>query len=110
MLKALTENEITQPVTYPVRASLTAHSKAVIERLLGQTKNSTLTLWGPETDIVDVPALKQVVDTVGHNRIYMDIPEKLKEQLTSAASTIGIGSLIFNSISAFVSAMMGNRF
>lgn len=109
MLKALSENEITQPVTYPVRASLTANSEAVIVRLLEQTNNSTLTLWGPETDVVDVPALKQVVEKVGRNRIYMDIPEKLKDQLTGAASTTGKGSLIFTTILAFVSAMV-NRF
>jgi hypothetical protein len=106
MLKALSDNKISQPVTYPVRASLTANSEAVIERLLEQTKNSTLTLWGPETDIVDVPALKQVVDKVGRNRIYMDIPEKLKDQLTNAGSTMGTGSLIFSTILALVSTLV----
>ncbi|XP_065349807.1 protein FAM151B isoform X1 [Cloeon dipterum] len=81
MLKALADNQITQPVTFPVRAALTANSEAAILALLEGTPNSTLTLWGPETDFVNVAALKEVVIKVGRERVYMDIPEKLKDQL-----------------------------
>ncbi|CAB3372753.1 Hypothetical predicted protein [Cloeon dipterum] len=81
MLKALADNQITQPVTFPVRAALTANSESAILALLEGTPNSTLTLWGPETDYVNVAALKEVVIKVGRERVYMDIPEKLKDQL-----------------------------
>ncbi|XP_059468399.1 protein FAM151B isoform X2 [Neocloeon triangulifer] len=84
MIKALSDNQIIQPVTFPVRASLTAHSEKVILRLLSEVQYSTLTLWGPETDYVDVPALIQVVQSVGRKRVYMDIPEKLKNQIVNA--------------------------
>jgi len=111
MLKALSDNQITQPVTFPVRASLTAHSMDVMLRLLGETTNSTLTLWGPATDVVDVPALKQVVEAVGRTRVYMDLPEKLKDELTNGTSRgISGGSMLGALVSVVASVFTKLRY
>ena len=85
MTATLSAAEITQPVTFPVRAGIAAHSGVELQRLLDGTPDSTLTLWGSASDPVDVPALRDVLDLIGRQYVYIDVSEELRDALNFAA-------------------------
>lgn len=99
MLDVLKENKVTQPVTYPVRAGLVANDIESVKKLLENITSSTLTIWSSEGDFVDAAQLSKLIQQVGTERVYLDVPQELKNKLHfSAASTIGMNlgaSLIF---------------
>lgn len=91
MVDVLQENRISQPVTYPVRAGLAANDIDVIKSLLNNTTftRATLTIWSSEDDPVDAVKLSKLIEDVGVDRVYVDVPEDLKNRLNlSGASTI----------------------
>ncbi|GAB1863257.1 Fam151b protein [Camponotus japonicus] len=91
MINALKENEVTQSVTYPVRAGLAANDIDGIKTLLKNTTftNATLTIWSSEGDSVDAAKLSKLIKDVGLDKVYVDVPEDLKNKLElSAASTM----------------------
>lgn len=91
MIEALKENQVTQPVTYPVRAGLVANDVDVIKTLLKNTTftSATLTIWSSEGDSVDAEKLSKLIRDVGVDKVYVDVPEALKSKLQlSAASTM----------------------
>lgn len=91
MIETLKENQVTQPVTYPVRAGLVANDIDVIKTLLKNTTftNATLTIWSSEGDSVDAEKLSKLIRDVGVDKVYVDVPEALKSKLQfSAASTM----------------------
>lgn len=91
MIDTLKENQVTQPITYPVRAGLAANDIDAIKTLLKNTTftNATLTIWSSEGDSVDAAKLSKLIKDVGLGRVYVDVPEDLKSKLElSAASTM----------------------
>ncbi|XP_067010071.2 protein FAM151B [Anabrus simplex] len=74
MRDLLEQNNISQPVTFPVRAALAVRSQEVLLGLMTAKSNATLTLWGPDTDPLDHNALDKFVSTVGKQRVYLDLP------------------------------------
>lgn len=81
MLKTIRENNVTQSITFPVRASIAAHSLTQMQTLLKNVTDSTLTIWSND-DIIDVKKLNELIVTVGVNKTYLDIPEDIMKQLT----------------------------
>lgn len=80
----MTASEIgNQTVTFPIRAMFMANSEAVLTDLLTQTEaqTATLTMWGTD-DIEDIESLKSVLDRIGRQRVYMDLPDDLADQLS----------------------------
>ncbi|XP_072749953.1 protein FAM151B isoform X2 [Anoplolepis gracilipes] len=103
MIDTLKENQVSQPVTYPVRAGLVAHDIDVIKALLKNTTftNATLTIWSSEGDSVDAAKLSQLIRDVGVDKVYVDVPESLKSKLVlSAASTMS--SVLINLVASMV--------
>lgn len=97
MIDALTENKVTQPVTYPVRAGLAANDIDAIKALLKNTTftNATLTIWSSEGDSVDAAKLSKLIRDVGVDKVYVDVPEALKSKLElSGASTMSPATMI----------------
>jgi hypothetical protein len=95
MLDTLKENGITQPITYPVRAGLAANDIEVVKNLLNNNTKATLTIWSSKGDSVDAAQLSKLIKDVGLDKVYVDVPEDLKNKLSlSAASTISSASLI----------------
>lgn len=81
-------NSINYPITFPVRAGIAAHSIDTLTQLLqrmSQNRNDpshvTLTIWSSPHDYVNVPLLRQLIDTIGHHRVYIDVPDSLREEL-----------------------------
>lgn len=76
----LNEFEISsEKITFPVRAGLltSLESQGNIMSLLSEFPKSTLTIWSGIYDQVDVPALMNLIKTVGQERIYIDVPDGL---------------------------------
>ncbi|XP_020281493.1 protein FAM151B [Pseudomyrmex gracilis] len=96
MIDALIESNIKQPVTYPVRAGLVANNTEVIKTLLKNSTfvNATLTIWSSEGDSVNVAQLSKLIKEVGVDKIYVDVPDDLRNKLDfSGASTITSAAL-----------------
>lgn len=75
MIDALARNNITQTVTYPVRAALAARDIALMQDLIKRSKNkSTLTVWSSLGDSVDSKNLSTLIRTVGVETTYVDVP------------------------------------
>ncbi|XP_057371637.1 uncharacterized protein LOC130692528 isoform X1 [Daphnia carinata] len=79
MRDALKAAQIRQPVTFPVRAGLltSSESQKNILWLLEEIEGSTLTIWSSQYDTVDVPALMKLVNHIGKENIYVDVPSGL---------------------------------
>lgn len=91
MIDNLIESNIKQPVTYPVRAGLVANNTEVIKTLLKNSTfvNATLTIWSSEGDSVNAAQLSKLIKEVGVDKVYVDVPEDLRNKLDiSGASTI----------------------
>jgi len=80
---ALVRAEIHQPVTFPIRAGIAAstESQTNLIWLLKQVPDSTLTIWSAVYDTVDVPGLMRLIQNVGKERVYIDVPAGLSCQI-----------------------------
>jgi len=78
MIPLLVKHSISSPVTLPMRASLITHSIPAIMDFLIQIETAgifpTITVWTSEQDKVDREKLDQFLDTIGRDRVYLDIP------------------------------------
>lgn len=88
MLEVLHKYKMPQPITIAVRATLLDHSYDRIMRLMKGIKgDSTLSLWCYQTDRPDVNTLKKILKQLGRNRIYMDVPSFILDEIGSPLST-----------------------
>ena len=69
-------------ITYPTRALFLANSQTEMTDLLdgSRDRNATLTIWGKD-EIEDADKLRGVIDAIGRDRIYLDVPDKLRARL-----------------------------
>lgn len=93
MTDALDAAQITQPITYAVRAAFVANSLDELKMLLNETHQAsgkaTLTVWSSdETDIVNVAQLKNNILAIGKDRVFLDVGEELAKQLDLASSAL----------------------
>lgn len=109
MTTALTENEIKQSVTYPVRAGIAANDIEIVKKLLNNTvsTNATLTIWSSEGDFVKVEQLTKLIKDVGVDKVYLDVPESLQKQLNlSGASALGSAAMLVLTALGLLSMLM----
>lgn len=89
MVKTVRENNVTQPITYPVRAGLVANDLEMMKTLLEKTSSNkpTLTIWSHADDVVDGAPLSTLIKTIGVDRVYIDVPQDIWKDidLTSAS-------------------------
>lgn len=81
MVDTITANNVTQPITFPVRAGIAAESIEELKTLLKNVSNSTLTLWSSDGDAVNVTNLRKLIETVGISKTYVDVPSDLLKEL-----------------------------
>lgn len=117
MIKTIDENKPlkTHPITFPVRAAIAAQSKPALEKLLkkvNETHEVSLTIWSAAKDEVDVPKLKNLINTIGTGMVYVDVPSELQEKLqlakSSASSLVNFGLL--NVVTFLFALFMRNGF
>ncbi|KAI4463493.1 menorin (dendritic branching protein) [Holotrichia oblita] len=80
MLTTIHTNNVSQSLTFPVRASIAAHSLSQMQTLLSNVSGSTLTIWSND-DIINVTKLNELIMTVGVNKTYLDLPDNIMKQL-----------------------------
>lgn len=98
MLDALKEQQVTQPISYPVRAGLAAQSSEEMKTLMEKStsKNVTLTVWSSEGDKVDAEKLSTLIRDIGVTKVFVDVPQELMNSLRlsgAAASSLGVASI-----------------
>ncbi|CAH1403882.1 unnamed protein product [Nezara viridula] len=89
MTDVLSNNMITMPVTFAVRAAFAARS---IERMIAlidtSPPGSTLTIWSSvASDVIDVAALGRLIDEIGIDRVYLDLPNDIIKNLNHSRKT-----------------------
>ncbi|KAG6798761.1 hypothetical protein HZU73_05564 [Apis mellifera caucasica] len=92
MINTLTEQQVTQSVTYPVRAGLAANDINVMKTLMENStasgiKNATLTVWSGEGDKVNAEKLSQMIREIGVEKVYVDVPKELLDKLRLSAAS-----------------------
>lgn len=87
MIKAIQENHINgfnYPITFPIRAIIAADSKDVLHYLfdkVSKQNNVTFTIWSAINDKVNVSKLQDLIQSFGTDKVYVDVPKTLKDQL-----------------------------
>ncbi|XP_003706204.1 protein FAM151B isoform X2 [Megachile rotundata] len=113
MIDLVKEQNVSQPITYPVRAGLVANNVTTIKSLLEKSSNLnkdvTLTIWSSDGDTVNAKELSSLIKDVGVEKVYVDVPKDLMEKLNiSAASSIGVTAMtmVVSLITVFISTIM----
>lgn len=102
MLNALDTHGINQTVSFPVRAVFAAESAPEMRELIGNYSGATLTIWSAETDSVHVGHLQEMMDAVGLEKIYVDVPRKLREKLNLSGVGRSTSWGLFSVVSVFL--------
>jgi len=94
MVDVLFKNKYMKPVTYAVRASFAVNSISELQYLLETSPvGSTLTVWCSDSqDIINYPNLVQLINTVGQNRVYLDLPDEMSKIFFEMYKSSGVAS------------------
>nr|CAD7406038.1 unnamed protein product [Timema cristinae] len=86
MKDALTRNNVTQPVTFAVDASLAAQSLDTLPALMNipGITDITLSVFLSQPAFVNISQLTMLIKTFGKDRVYVDLPES-PEKLNSTS-------------------------
>ncbi|XP_069989992.1 protein FAM151B isoform X2 [Penaeus vannamei] len=84
MVATLEKNNITQPITFPIRAAFVGESLENLEWLLDSIPDSTITIWSSENDKIEVLDLITLRDNVGEDAVYVDLPEDQMKEFEEA--------------------------
>lgn len=71
-------------ITFPIRAGIAAHSQDALEHLyqnVSKTHPVTFTVWSAVDDEVDAKKLGDVIRHLGVDKVYVDVPKELRDQL-----------------------------
>ncbi|XP_058454296.1 protein FAM151B [Malaya genurostris] len=87
MLNTIKDNGIDKmgyDITFPIRAGIAAYSVKELNNLycsLTHTNSVTFTIWSSADDAVNVVKLREFIFAIGLDRIYIDVPDQLRQQL-----------------------------
>lgn len=112
MKNAIITNKVEEarsPITYPVRAGIAAQSKDNLMDMVSTfnaTNDCTLTVWSSAGDSVDVEKLRDLIFSVGLDKVYVDVPEELSSQLRlNGASSLPKLTMFLTSLLALLSLL-----
>ncbi|KAL2724186.1 protein FAM151B isoform X2 [Vespula squamosa] len=111
MIDTLTENKVSQSITYPVRAGLAANDISAMKTLIDRSSsfgNVTMTIWSSHGDQVDTKKLSELIKTIGVDKVYVDVPEDVWNNLdlTSGSSTFNVAMMTAMTLLSFLFARM----
>lgn len=86
MISSIKNNNITNKhcITFPVRAGIAANSIEQLYDLIcrvNETHRATLTIWSAPGDHVNIDKLEKLISFIGFDRVYLDLPAELFNQL-----------------------------
>jgi hypothetical protein len=68
---------------------MAANSGVTLARLKNNVANSTFTIWSSQLDAVNANNLRAVIlETLGRDRVFVDVPKSLSDQLQLNASNL----------------------
>lgn len=77
--------DVRQPVTFSLRAGMAAQSKPEMESLTKNPKTALVLHMKNSEDKIDVGKIKELVKSIGKNRVFLDLPDvHLQWQINSA--------------------------
>lgn len=101
MIKAIQDNQISKtcPITFPVRAALVVNSMESLKHLyeaVSKENPTTFTVWSANQDKVDAKRLQAFINLFGVDKVYVDVPEELRNELDLSGATSGLWSNYHN--------------
>lgn len=84
MIEGVKSNNVTNPITFPVRAGIAAQSITQLDHLyksLNESNLITFTIWSSTNDSVDVKKLREMIFHFGVDKVYVDVNEDLSQKL-----------------------------
>lgn len=85
--------DVSQPITFPVRASLVKRSLPQLLWLLDISRNFTLTVWSSEKDTVDVKDLVELRRSVYNKKnVYYDLPQSQADAFAKALDGLDVST------------------
>lgn len=91
MIEAIRDSKIygIYSITFPVRAALAINSQDTLKYLheeVSRHNPTTFTIWSAQHDKVDAEQLRKFIKLFGANKIYVDVPEILLNELNLSHS------------------------
>lgn len=83
-IKANGVDTVGHTLTFPIRAGIAANSLKQLIDLYCSLKDSnevTFTIWSSANDAVNIEQLRELIFTFGLDKVYVDVPDELKNQL-----------------------------
>lgn len=85
MIAVIRNNRITnREITFPVRAGIAANSLQQMKFLIKEISLEnkwTFTVWSSPNDYVNISKLMEFINGFGIDRVYLDVPKELSDQL-----------------------------
>lgn len=111
MLSLIKANNLQSPVTFPVRAVFASNDIENMKALVEGNANHTITIWSGQSDIVDIPKLKNLILSVGLNKTYLDVPKEVSDNLHLDSGSSSSGpTLLMATVSIFMYFIMNKLF
>jgi hypothetical protein len=97
MIDSIRSHDVKNHINFPIRAGIAANSLTELTYLYNSLKDSneiTFTVWSSfiTTDYVDIENLRKVIFTFGIDKVYIDVPEVLYNQLQLDVNPFDNGS------------------
>ncbi|KAF2882075.1 hypothetical protein ILUMI_24078 [Ignelater luminosus] len=93
MLDVIKENNVTQLITFPVRAAIAAESSTQLKKLVSKVEKSTLTLWNGADDDVSIENLRKLIANIGIDKVFIDLPDEIKDKLRLDKLSGNVGTI-----------------
>ncbi|XP_034950871.1 protein FAM151B [Chelonus insularis] len=104
---------VTQTITYPVRAGLIINTDIHLwENLLKNTsaQKSTLTIWSNGNDSVDAKKLSTFIKTIGVDKVYVDVPSDLFQKLDISAANAKTSGFLMMTCAVLMNILLTKLF
>ncbi|XP_057336649.1 protein FAM151B isoform X2 [Microplitis mediator] len=110
MIKTL--SNVSQPVTFPIRAGLAVNDIELWSKLLNNTadKNSTLSIWSGIGDSVDIDGLIKLIQGIGYDKVYVDVPEDIRKQIDGSKASFTMCSFMLLSSVILANVLLSEIF
>lgn len=95
MINGIKTNNVSNPITFPVRAGIAAQSISQLDHLyksLNESNYITFTIWSSDNDSVNVEKLREMIFHFGIDKVYVDVPDELSNKLQLHVAPGGSGN------------------
>ncbi|XP_054264852.1 protein FAM151B [Macrosteles quadrilineatus] len=99
MTTVLSEANVVHGVTFPVHSGIASNSVDVLTKLIKTSvEGTTLTLWSGKNEWVDYGNLRKLIEGVGREKVYIDMPKEMLEKLNKPDESESKGAATTNTV------------